>query len=72
MAKRLANYSPRLLHELMLVLDDFEYKHSIAYLYERTPDARAAVHRELLIAQYQELGASKGEIVDLLKRAELN
>jgi hypothetical protein len=70
-AKRLAKYPPRLLRELRLVLDDFEYKHSIQYLYEPSPEEREAVHKELLIAQYQELGASKSEIVNLLKRAGL-
>lgn len=70
MAKRLAKYSPRLLRELMLVLDDFEYKHSIAYLYER-PQRSAPQSKELLIAQYQELGATKLEIAAFLKRAGL-
>ena len=71
-AKRLAKYPPRLLRELTLVLNDFEYKHSIQYLHEPTPEERDAVHKELLIAQYQELGATKPEIVVLLRRAGLN
>jgi len=72
LAKRLAKYPPRWLRELRLVLDDFEYKHNIQYLYERSPEERAAVHKELLIAQYQELGATRQEIIDLLKDAGLS
>ena len=71
-AKRLAKYPPRLLRELTLVLNDFEYKHSIQYLYEPAPEVRDAIHKELMIAQYQELGATKQEIIDLLKRAGIN
>jgi hypothetical protein len=50
----------------------YKYKHSIQNLYEPTFEERDAVHKELLIEQYQELGASKYEIVDLLKRAGLS
>ncbi len=69
---RLANYLPRLLRELTLVLNKFEIHHGIQYHYEQIPEERDAVHKELLIAQYQELGATRQEIVALFKRAGLS
>lgn len=68
-AKRLATYPPRVLRELMLTLDKFDIPYNIQYLYEQTPEERTAVRKELLIACYQELGATKLEIVALLRRA---
>ena len=68
--KRLAKYRPQQLRELMLILDKFEYEHRI--IFEPPADEQAAVHKELLIAQYRELGATKWEIAGLLKRAEID
>jgi hypothetical protein len=68
-AKRLAVYPPRLLREVMLLLDKFEIQHDLQYIYEQSQAERKAVQKELLTAWYQEHGATKSEIATLLKRS---
>jgi hypothetical protein len=41
-------------------------------LYEPPLDEKNAVHKELIIAQYQEMNATDAEIAELLQRAGLN
>jgi hypothetical protein len=55
----------------MLILDHFEIQHSLQYLFTETAEERDAVQKELLTAYYQEKGATKSQIADLLKRAGL-
>jgi hypothetical protein len=70
-AKRLATYPPWLLREAMLILDHFEIQHGLGYLFTETAEERDAVQKELLTAYFQEKGATKLEIADLLKRVGL-
>jgi hypothetical protein len=69
--KRLAAYPPRLLYELTLILDNFEINHDLIDFNE-TPEQKDAIRNELFTAYYKEKGATKQEIVALLKRMGLN
>jgi hypothetical protein len=67
--KRLAIYPPGALREVMRVLGKIEMKKGI--LYEPSETERDAVHKELIIAQFQEMNATDAEIAELLQRAGL-
>jgi hypothetical protein len=66
-SKRLAKYPPGALREAMRALEKIEFRKGI--LYEPPLRQKDAVHKELLIAQFQEMNATKAEIAELLKRA---
>jgi hypothetical protein len=68
--KRLALYPPEALRAAMHALGKIEMKKGI--LYEQPPSEKDAVHKELIIAQFQEMNATESEIADLLKRAGLD
>lgn len=69
-SRRLAKYPPGALREAMRVLKIIEMKKGI--LYEQSLDDKDAVHKELIIAQFQEMHATEAEIVELLKKAGLD
>lgn len=69
LTKRLALYPAGALREVLRALDKIETKRGIEYT--QSEEERTAVHKELIIGQYREYGASEAEIAELLKRAGL-
>jgi hypothetical protein len=69
-SRRLAKYPPGALREAMRALKKIEMRRGV--LYEPTLDEIDAVHKELIIAQYQEMNVTDAEIAVLLKRAGLD
>ena len=54
-----------------MILDHFELQHGLEYLFTETAEERDAVQKELLTAYFQEKGATKPQIAELLKRVGL-
>jgi hypothetical protein len=64
--KRLAQYPPSALREVKRAMDKIEIKHGIVF--EAQLDAIDVAEKELLIAQYEEMGATDAEIDVMLRR----
>jgi hypothetical protein len=64
--KRLAQYPPSALREVKRAMDKIEIKYGIVF--EPQSEAIDAAEKELLIAQYQEMGATDAEIDAMLRR----
>lgn len=69
LTKRLALYPAGALREALRALDTIEARRGIDY--RQSEEERTAVHKELLIGQYREYGATDAEIAELLKKAGL-
>jgi hypothetical protein len=66
-SRRLSKYPPGALLLAMRALETIEFKNDIQY--EPSLEDKDAARKELLIAGFQEMNATKPEIAELLKRA---